>query len=169
MPLTVNVGLSRKASENYQSTGVSINVSAELDQGLLARPAELQRAIEQLYHQAENALTRQASQPPQPAASIPPTARSGGCVTNGPGSGNGNGHAAAATGITQAPAPMTVSQARAINAIAKRLDMDPAAECQEILGLDLAKLNIRQASEFIDRLKALTPTQGAPAGNNGGH
>ena len=64
---------------------------------------------------------------------------------------------------------MTVSQSRAINAIAKRLDMDPAAECQEILGLDLAKLNIRQASEFIDRLKALTPTQGAPAGNNGGH
>ena len=45
---------------------------------------------------------------------------------------------------------MTVSQSRAINAIAKRLDMDPAAECQEILGLDLAKLNIRQASEFID-------------------
>lgn len=43
----------------------------------------------------------------------------------------------------QAPAPMTASQSRAINAIAKRLDIDPAAECLEILGLDLARLNIR--------------------------
>jgi hypothetical protein len=39
MPLTISVGLSRKASENYQSTGVSINITAELDQSLLARPA----------------------------------------------------------------------------------------------------------------------------------
>jgi hypothetical protein len=58
MPLTVNAGLSRKASENYQSTGVSINVSAELDQVLLARPVELQQAIEPLYRLAETALTR---------------------------------------------------------------------------------------------------------------
>lgn len=38
MPLSINVGLSRKASRDYQSTGVSINVTAELDQTLLARP-----------------------------------------------------------------------------------------------------------------------------------
>ena len=31
MPLSINVGLSRKASRDYQSTGVSINVTAELD------------------------------------------------------------------------------------------------------------------------------------------
>jgi len=31
LPLTVNVGLSRKASKDYQSTGASINLTAELD------------------------------------------------------------------------------------------------------------------------------------------
>jgi hypothetical protein len=29
MPSSINVGLSRKASKDYQSTGVSINVTAE--------------------------------------------------------------------------------------------------------------------------------------------
>ena len=163
MPLTVNVGLSRKASENYQSTGVSINVSAELDQSLLARSAELQQAIDHLYGQAQTALDRQAGgahqEPAKPAA-------------NGVAAGT-NGQAPAANGRSNgqtapAAAAMTASQSRAINAITRRLGIDAAAECQEILGLDLSKLNIRQASEFIDRLKALTPTQGAPAGN-GGH
>jgi hypothetical protein len=37
MPLSINVGLSRKAKD-YQSTGVSINVTTELHQSLLARP-----------------------------------------------------------------------------------------------------------------------------------
>jgi len=39
MPLTVNVGISRKAPANYQSAGVSIKLTAELDQSLLADPA----------------------------------------------------------------------------------------------------------------------------------
>jgi len=45
MPLSVNVGLSRKASKDFQSTGVSINVTAELDQSLLAKPDQLQKQI----------------------------------------------------------------------------------------------------------------------------
>jgi hypothetical protein len=45
MPLSINVGLSRKASKDYQSTGVSINVTAELDQALLAKPDELQQQV----------------------------------------------------------------------------------------------------------------------------
>ncbi len=52
MPLNINVGLSRKASENYQSSGVSINLTAELDSSLLSRPTELQHEIEALYQQA---------------------------------------------------------------------------------------------------------------------
>ncbi len=64
MPLSINVGLSRKASKDYQSTGVSINVTAELDQSLLARPDELQQQIGDLYAQAEQALDRQST-PPQ--------------------------------------------------------------------------------------------------------
>ena len=41
MPLVVNVGLNRKASRDYQSAGVSINLSAELDSGLINDPARL--------------------------------------------------------------------------------------------------------------------------------
>ena len=72
MPLSVNVGLSKKASRDYQSTGVSINVTAELDSALLARPDELQSQIDGLYAQAETAIARQvqayagASTPPRP-------------------------------------------------------------------------------------------------------
>jgi|GEM_PF-4948295 len=39
MPLIVNVGLFRTNSANYQSAGVSINPTAELDQSPLADPA----------------------------------------------------------------------------------------------------------------------------------
>jgi hypothetical protein len=45
MPLSINVGLSRMASRDYQSTGVSIIVTVELDQDLLARPEQLQKQI----------------------------------------------------------------------------------------------------------------------------
>ena len=161
MPLVINVGLSRKASENYQSTGVSINVSAELDQSLLARPAELQEQVASLYQQAEAALDRQAGQPQQPATPIATTAR------------NGNGHAQSANGHGgngngqsngQTPAPMTVSQSRAINAIAQRLGIDAAAECRKAFSSDLSHLNVRQASAFIDHLKGLA--QPAATGDN---
>src|SRR5438105_4063921 len=79
MPLTVNVGLSRKASRDYQSTGVSINVTAELDQSLLAHPQELQRRIDDLYCQAQAAIDRRAGSPApqrqQAARPRPPASR----------------------------------------------------------------------------------------------
>ena len=61
MPLTVNVGMSRKSSQNYQSAGVSINLTAELDQSLLADPPRLQQEIDRVYLQAQTALDRQAA------------------------------------------------------------------------------------------------------------
>jgi hypothetical protein len=60
MPLTIDVGLSRKVSENFQSTGMSINITAELDQSLLARPDQLQEEIDRLYGHARDALDRQS-------------------------------------------------------------------------------------------------------------
>ena len=67
MPLSVNVGLSRKAGRDYQSTGYSINVTAELDSALLAKPEQLQQQIADLYAQAEAALDRQAGESAAPA------------------------------------------------------------------------------------------------------
>jgi hypothetical protein len=137
MPLSVNVGLSRKASKDYQSTGTSINIVAELDQALLARPDELQRQIDGLYHQAEQALTRQsgASQPPK---------------TNG----NAVGRAATDRANHRNGSSMTASQRRAIITIAERANIDLEFVCREIIGAAFDDLSIRQASELIDHLKS---------------
>ena len=59
MPLVVNVGLNRKASRDYQSAGVSINLSAELDSGLINDPARLQAEVAKVYAQAQAALDSQ--------------------------------------------------------------------------------------------------------------
>ena len=135
MPMILNVGLSRKTSENYNSKGVSINLTAELDQALLNRPDELQDRVAALYREAEVALERQE---------------------------NPNGHEQ----HTQ-PQPngdgMTASQRRAIEAICKRLNTNPTDEAHHEFGLDLDRMTIREASKFIDHLKALQP-----AGNGNG-
>jgi hypothetical protein len=163
MPLSVNVGLTRKASQNYQSTGVSINVTAELDATLLAKPDELQQQIAGLYSQAENALERQAAQ-------LPPAEPR---RTNGNG-GNGNrangshrnhdrgssNRRPSGTGGGQNGGHMTESQRRAIEAIARRVNADAAYEAQEITGAELEDLTVRQASDLIDHLKSLEFTAG---------
>ncbi len=153
MPLNVNVGLSRKRSENYQSDGISINLTAELDATLLAKPEELQNQIDALYRQAEAAMDRQIAPAPPPRSSPPSNGRyrNGNGSTNGARSnGNGNRH-----GRTGAVAPMTVSQRRAIEAIAQRVNADATYEAREIAGAELDDLTIRQASELIDHLKLL--------------
>jgi len=153
MPLTINVGLSRKTSENYNSTGTSINLTAELDQSLLTRPDELQDAIAELYEQAEDALEQQAQTDDEPRKADPRDSRRGSPrshARNGNGRQGGNG---------QNGGSMTDSQKRAIHAIAGRLDVDPAEECRHELGLDLDSLSIREASKLIDHLKALQPAE----------
>lgn len=140
MPLTVNVGLSRKASENYQSHGTSINLTAELDQALLGRPEELQEQIADLYAQAADGL-RRGSTVHRPATAYGPQASANAAFSAGP----------------PQIAPMTASQRRAILAIAERLQLDPVHESQGLFRLDLADLNIRQASQLIDYLKTGPP------------
>ena len=152
MPLSMNVGLSRKASKDYQSTGVSINVTAELDQTLLAKPDELQGEIDRLYYQAEQALNRQASEmksddpPPRPA-------RNGNGQRSNNGNGNGRTNGAHA-------APMTQSQRRAINAIADRVGVDANEEAFNLASVGIDRLSLKQASQLIDHLKSLEPANG---------
>ena len=140
MPLSINVGLSRKASKDYQSTGVSINVTAELDQALLARPDQLQKQIGDLYAQAHHALDGQMDRLADNG--VRPQS-----VPKSPSNGNG-----------RAPSAMTDSQRRAILAIAKRGDINLDAECRDFIGEEFDRLSLRQASELIDHLKLLTPS-----------
>jgi hypothetical protein len=150
MPLSINVGLSRKASKDYQSTGVSINVTAELDQSLLAKPDELQAQVANLYAQAESALEQQASGMNQRE----PTSRSGYNDRRNGNNGRGNG----SRRTNGNGSGMTESQRRAILSIARRVNVDPALEARDIVGSDLDNLNVRQASELIDHLKAIQPS-----------
>jgi len=160
MPLSINVGLSRKASRDFQSTGASINIVAELDQSLLAKPHDLQREIDGLYQQAEEAINRNSAASPPGFQSPSPSARANGRIERRSG-GPGNGYAKRPGGGTGSGrgngGGMTESQRRAIEGIARRLNVDPALEARAILGVELAELTIRQASELIDHLSSLSP------------
>ena len=48
---------------------------------------------------------------------------------------------------------MTTSQRKAIEAIARRANIDPEQECQDLFGFSLDEMTLRQASGFIDHLK----------------
>lgn len=153
MPLSINVGLSRKASRDYQSTGVSINVTAELDQTLLARPDELQGEIDHLYYQAEQALNRQASEMKSEDPPTRPVRNGTDRPRNGNGRSNGNGHSTNGAAMTQ-------SQRRAINAIADRAGTNANDEAMNLVGVGIDRLSLKQASQLIDHLKSLEPANG---------
>src|SRR5665811_567982 len=115
MPMSVNVGLSRKASKDYQSTGVSINVTAELDSALLQRPEALQAQIDFLYREAEIAIDRPVkacadNSTPQAPERINGNGRIASDGTNGQHHSNGHRNGDG----------MTNSQRKAIEAIARR-------------------------------------------------
>lgn len=151
MPIVINVGLSRKTSENYNSSGVSINLTAELDQSLLARPDELQGAVSELYEQAEQALDRQASGERPASNTRVASTRGGG--SNGNGNTNGRGGNGRSSGSNARG--MTQSQRKAINAIADQLGIDAAGEARHEFGIDLERASISEASKVIDHLKSL--------------
>jgi hypothetical protein len=143
MPLCINVGLNRKASQDYQSSGASINITAELDATLLSKPQALQEAIDGLYEQARVALDRQSALTPpgdSPQATELPA--------------RGNGHAGGANGHAGSGArPITPRQRSAILSIARQADLDPAASARRTFGVELDQLTTRQASKLIDSLK----------------
>jgi hypothetical protein len=160
MPLIITVGLNRKRSENYQSDGASISLTAELDPSLLSRPEALQAHIDSLYEQADTALAfrsfpsvpqqhhcpAHASHQPSPSAMVDTAGREDCSKQVGKNiRSNGNG---------QSVGRMTNSQRRAINVIASAIGVDPHREARALKGVELDQLSVRQASDLIDHLKA---------------
>lgn len=159
MPLTVNVGLSRKSSENYQSQGLSINITAELDQSLLADPPRLQDEIDRIYAQAEDALERQAKTSPPPHSPRPQFSNNGHANGNGRasrpavqpnGSHRSSDNNARYSGAVR---PATESQMRALRSLAKRVGRDLDAVANDAFGVSSSQLDLQQASTLIDQLK----------------
>ena len=58
MRLLITVGLSKKDFRDDPSTGESINVTAEFDSSLLAKPDDVQAKIHELFTQAETAISK---------------------------------------------------------------------------------------------------------------
>jgi hypothetical protein len=188
MPLLINVGLNRKASKDFQSVGVSLNMTAELDQGLLSDPPRLQSEVQRIYSLAEDALERQISTmsaepaPKQDALAkatttgVPMAAgqpqlghANGGNHVNGHANGHSNGHGGHATNGSAYGGMIrraTESQVRALRSIAKRNRLDLDHEVFQEFGVEGAdQLDVKQASALIDLLK--DRVQAAPAAPGG--
>ena len=148
MPLQLTVSRNRKTSHNYNSEGHGISVTVELDQALLQHPADLQDQIQRLYAEADAALDRQSSSPGNASGSA--TEQS-----------NGN------HGEVETPRGMTDSQRRAIEAIGRKLQVDPEQECRHEFGRNLDDLSVREASRLIDHLKEHPRNQTPSNGRHG--
>jgi hypothetical protein len=142
MPLTINVGLARKASRDFKSRGCSINLTAELDSALLGTPQRLQEEVAGLFKHAEEALEHQqvrmsAVAVLTAASSVAPSNAQNGTTTS-----------------PKAPRPATRNQLRALRNVCERLGLDLDQICPSETGISTSQLDIRQASRLIDLLRA---------------
>ena len=116
MPLTLNVGLSRKIGEaNYGSRGASVHLEVELEHTLVRQPDELKQKIRYLFGLAKDAVEEELADDEQPST--------GGQTTNGNGHQRSNGR------------PATASQVRAIHAIADRGRIDLPTRLRDTFGV----------------------------------
>lgn len=161
MPMTINVGLSRKLGlPDYGSIGATCNVQFEAEHGLLAGDldafhAKVKNAYAACVRAVNDELARQ--QPVHGTASesnhghTSPNGSANGSRTNGHANGSANG----SSGGRSAGRKATASQVRAIHAIINRQGLDLVETLRQHGDVGYAEdLTITQASQLIDNLKA---------------
>jgi hypothetical protein len=165
MPLTLNVGVSRKMGlPDYGSIGASCNLQMELDAGLLEHDLDgFQARIRGAYVAAHQAVHDELARLQAPGdvktAPLPPV-RTVKRVANGDhranSNTNGNGIIAKVHGDRpRTRKPATASQIKAILAIARRQDVDLVGLMRQEFDVERPEdLSLRQASQLIDLLKA---------------
>ena len=154
MPLRLNIGSSRKITDNnYGSRGATVNLELELDTALAADPPKLQEKIRHLFGLARTALQEELNghgHGPVANSDVPPSRP----PANGDGQNGGL--------RTTAPRRSTPSQCKALHAIARAHGVnlfDYLRDRFHVGGPD--ELTIRQASAAIDDLKAAEVEAGA--------
>ena len=173
MPLTLNVGISRKLGlPEFGSVGATCNVSVELDAALLTRePDAFQRHVRNAYAACSQAVNDELARQTTPGAATQ-TANSSPTAAAGPiGNGNGNGAAQAApanaaagngngtSGNGNGSHAASQKQMGYVNQLARQIrglgvrKLD--ALTGKMFGKPLAGLTSLDASSLIDTLKAI--------------
>jgi hypothetical protein len=166
--LKINVGLSRKLSKDYQSTGFSLNLEGEIT-ATVSDPEAVIEQVKEVFDVAEAALDAQIerSQSTTAIASHDEEPRATRST-----SGNGRNAApdnsqrtTAATG-NRKDEPATNKQVQFLLSIGKRMRLSTAAlekEIADILGSEvgLYDLTKRQAATVLDQLTASTSSNRA--------
>ncbi len=169
MPLTLNVGLSKKIGQpDYGSLGASCHIQLELEHSLIFTDLDsFHDKVRQAFVACNQAVKDELYRHQQPAANPPAHNNGNGHAANG----NGNGHPPPANGQrtrrdhTRAA---TASQVRAIEMIAKRVKINLADILWNDFGVaQPGELSITEASQLIDELKA--STNGHSNGQTNGH
>ncbi len=155
MPLTLNVGLSRKVGEaNFSSRGASVNLELELDSAIAEEPERLQERIRQLFHIAKGSIDEELN---SAGEETPANGRRSTDVQKRHAAGQNGGHRlnANANGQRSSNRPTaTSSQVRALHTIVHRQRLDLAALLQKRFNHERPDaLTITEASELIDELK----------------
>jgi len=154
--LKLNVGFNRKVGEaHYGSRGASVNLELELDSTLVADGDRLKDRIRQMFLLAKASVDEKLEEGrPNPGAN------SNGA--NGNGHSNGNGRHPDASQRKSSGRRATVSQVRAIHAIADGQGVDLDDLLRDRYGVGQAEdLTISQASALIDELKSQTNGNGS--------
>jgi len=159
--IRANVGVSRKMSKDYNSTGFSLNLDAEIH-ATLDDPEAVVERIKELYDLAEEALDRQISESQgddsfahrgngYPANAHAATSASNGHDHgNGNGNGNGNGKSANAE-------PASNKQVQFLTTLGKRRKLF-AAKLEEFIEETIGRrcspydLTKKEAGRVIDAL-----------------
>ncbi len=181
--LTINVGRSRKITQDYQSQGFSLNIEGELPSEVLQDQESLQRSTEQLFQLADRLLDEQVRQATtndrsdrardENGRQRSPNPRDRGSARpqnderthGGRHDGNGvNGYHGTRTSPHDGQRLLTQAQGRAIRNMAHKLGEDPDTRAQEECGVEtVEQLTVKQASEIIDLLRQAIESNGQGA------